>query len=325
MTATGRWIGGLALMACLLSQPSPTHAGPTVGEAAVGQRFPEATHRVITLRLWPDQAPDEPRPFGEENVTLGPRHGGDRIGVVTRPSAIVVQPKHFSGDTAAVFVCPGGGYGSLGVDSGGTDVIRWLNGLGITGIYLKYRVPKRHQGFPMHHHALQDIQRAVSLVRFRAEELRIDANRVGVIGFSAGGNLAAMLGTHHRPEDRMYTPINDLDRLSCRPDFVMLVAAAYLTMPILSHDLDPQLHVDRTARNLTPPFFITSASTDKFTVGSSLFALALRERRVSVEVHFYEYGGHAEGVTERENNRWFDQATDWLRRRGILDKAAHER
>src|SRR5581483_4479906 len=103
-----------------------------------------------------------------------------------------------SAATPAVLVCPGGGYGSLGIDQGGVDVIHWLNEMGGTGVYMKYRVPKRHANYPMHHQPLQDIQRAVSLLRSRADELKIDPKRIGVIGFSAGGNLAAMLGTHHQ-------------------------------------------------------------------------------------------------------------------------------
>lgn len=98
----------------------------------------------------------------------------------------------------------------------------------------------------------------------------------------------------------------------------MLVAPAYLTNPIVSGTLDPALQLDKIARNLTPPFFITSASTDKFTVGASHFALALREHHVPVEVHLYEKGGHAEGVSERPDNQWPSMAADWMRRKGII-------
>ena len=274
----------------------PTDAELTPGEREVRRHFPADAARVTTIRLWPGAAPDEPRPIGAESVGEGAR--SSHITNVTQPSVTVVQPMNATAATPAVFVCPGGGYGSLGIDVGGVDVIRWLNELGITGVYVKYRVPKRHQGFPMHHHALQDIQRAMSVIRSRAAEFEIDPQRIGVIGFSAGGNLGAMLATHHAKEDRLYAATDAADAISCRPDFVMLVAPAYLTQPIVSGDLDPALKLDKVARNITPPIFITSATTDKFSIGSSHFALALRERHVPVEVHLYEKGGHAEGISD---------------------------
>jgi acetyl esterase/lipase len=309
----------ILLLFCILSDCYATAVELTPGEREVRSYFPEDSAVCTTIRLWPETAPDEPRPIDAEMVGRGTR--SILIQNVTQPSITVVRPKHANAIRPAVVVCPGGGYGSLGVDLGGVDVIRWLHNLGITGIYMKYRVPKRHQGFPVYHHPLQDIQRAVSLIRSRAGELGIDPQRLGVIGFSAGGNLAAMLATNHREEDRAYRAIDDADHFSCRPDFVMLVAPAYLTQPIESTFLDPALKLDGVARNLTPPVFITSATTDKFTIGASLFALALREKRASVEVHLYEKGGHAEGVNERPDNQWPLMASDWMRRKGIIQQS----
>lgn len=291
----------------------------TPGEREVRRHFPAEAASATTIRLWPGTVPDEPRPIGAESVGQGAR--SSHIQNVTQPSITVVRSKKANGATPAVLVCPGGGYGSLGVDLGGVDVIRWLHELGITGVYMKYRVPKRHQGFPMHHQPLQDIQRAVSLIRSQAAELQIDPKRIGVIGFSAGGNLAAMLATHHAEGDRIYPAGDDVDKVSCRPDFVMLVAPAYLTEPIVSPTLDPALKLDAVARNMTPPVFITSATTDKFSVGASHFALALREKHVSVEVHLYEKGGHAEGVSDRPDNQWPLMAADWMQRKGIIPRA----
>jgi len=308
-------LASTSLVSLYAAEPASLMLSP--GELKVQEHFKAAEVAVTTLRLWPDGAPDEPRPFGEEEVSTG-RNGGFRIGVVTQPSVTIVSPKNASAATPVVLVCPGGGYGSLGINQGGVDVIQWLNELGVTGVYMKYRVPKRHGDYPMHHQPLQDIQRAVSLIRSRADKLKIDPSRIGVIGFSAGGNLAAMLGTHHQEKDRLYAAVDAADRLSCRPDYVMLVAPAYLTTPIVSHTLDPQLQLESVARNLTPPFFITSATTDKFTIGASLFALALREKRIPVEVHFYEQGGHAEGISERTTNQWSIMAADWMRRKNFI-------
>jgi acetyl esterase/lipase len=324
----------LLLAALLIAWPAPA-AEPAVepadvdftpGELEVRKHFSADAVRLTTIRLWPGKAPDEPRPIPAESLGDGKQQG--RIHAVTEPSITVVQakngdapPNSVAATNPAVLVCPGGGYGSLGIESGGVDVIRWLNEIGISGVYLKYRVPKRHADFPMHHQPLQDIQRAMSLVRSRAADLHIDPKRIGVIGFSAGGNLAAMLATHHRKEDRLYPPVDEADSTSCRPDFVLMVAPAYLTVPILSAALDPQLQLDKVARNLTPSMFITSATTDKFSVGACHFALALREQHVPVELHLYEKGGHAEGIHAGPDNQWPSMAADWMRRSGILRPA----
>ncbi len=242
-------IGCIAILLCT----TITSAGDgvareelTVGEVEVRKHLPSDVFDVTTLRLWPNNAPDEVRPIADEAVLDGAR--SRRITNVSRPSITVAHPKGCTEATPVVIVCPGGGYGGLSITDGGVDIIEWLRSLGVTGVYMKYRVPKRHQGFEQHHHALQDIQRAMCLLRGHADKLGIDPKRIGAIGFSAGGHLVTMLSTNHLPEHRLYEAIDDHDRLSCRPDFVALVAPAYVTMPILSDQLDPALHVDSIAQ-----------------------------------------------------------------------------
>ncbi|QDU93863.1 alpha/beta hydrolase [Lignipirellula cremea] len=295
----------------------------TPGETAIRKHLSDDDYRITTIRLWPNEAPDEPRPIGEETVVKGER--GDRIERVTQPSMTIARPTNAPTPTPAVIVCPGGGYGSLGIETGGVDVVQWLKEAGVAGVYLKYRVPKRHQGYAMHHHALQDIQRAVCLLRSRAQELQIDPDRIGVIGFSAGGNLAAMLSGNHGTMDRLYERIDKADEASCRPNFVAMVAPAYLTDPILSDNLVPELKLDTADRNQTPPTFIASATTDKFTVGSCHYLLALRDKRVSVELHLYERGGHAEGIHDGPDNQWPVMFKDWMLRKGLLGESHAEK
>ena len=307
--STSRGADGVEAAACVA----------TPGETEVRKHLSDTEYEITTIRLWSDQAPDEPRPIPAESVSEGRR--GMRIENVTQPAIIVARPKNLTEPAPAMLVCPGGGYGSLGIEEGGVDIIHWIKPLDIVGVYLKYRVPKRNQGFAMYHQALQDIQRAVSLLRSRAQELCLDPDRIGVIGFSAGGNLAAMLATHHQAEDRLYKSSDPVDQISCRPDFVALVAPAYLTEPIVSDKLVPELKPERLARNITPPIFIASASTDKFTVGACYFSLLLREKHVSVELHVYEKGGHAEGIHEGPDNQWPTMFKDWLIRKGVIGKA----
>src|SRR5262249_19542264 len=139
---------------------------------------------------------------------------------VTRPTITLLGPQNSTGKTPAVIVCPGGGYGGLSIRTEGTDLARSLNEPGISGIGLKYRVPKRNQGYAQHHHAVQDLQRAVRLVRRNADAWQIDADKVGVLGFSAGGHLATMLCCNHATN--AYSPIDAADNLSSRPDFAVL-------------------------------------------------------------------------------------------------------
>ena len=317
----------IRLMACLLlfvpaaaaSADDDAAAEWTVGEVEVCKHLSADEFELTTIHLWPGAAPDEPRPLPEELVADIER--GRQIRNVTRPSITVARPKGLNEPLPALIVCPGGGYGGVGVDVGGVDVINWAKSQGMAGVYLKYRVPKRHRGFAQHHHALQDIQRAVSLLRSRASELRIDPGRIGAIGFSAGGHLVALLSTNHGPTARTYEPIDLADAVSCKLDFAAMVAPAYLTNPILSDQLDPALHAENIARNVTPPTFITSAVTDKFTIGATHYLLALREQRVPVEAHIYEAGGHAEGIHDGPDNQWPAMLADWLCRRGVIETA----
>ena len=310
----------LASALSLLHAADPdTAIEPTPGETAIFKELSSDLYRTQLIRLWPEgQVPDEIRNFPPEEVIDGAR--SRMIRMVTVPSVILSRPTGLGPGTPppVVIVCPGGGYGGLSLAEGGTDIIKWLNARGIVGVFLKYRVPKRHQGFPMHHHATQDIQRAISLLRHRAGELAIDPERIGAIGFSAGGHLVAMASTNHQEGQRLYEPIDEADTVSSRPDFAAMVAPAYLTMPIDSDQLDPALRPNEQRLHVTPPTFLTSAVTDKFTIGASHYLLALRKGRVPVEAHIYEKGGHAEGIHEGPDNQWPPAFEDWLHRRGIL-------
>jgi acetyl esterase/lipase len=312
----------LLALASLHAADTPLEDPPalTPGEAEVRKHLSAEEFEITTIRLWPGQPPDEVHAMRDELVIEGRR--GSRIEMVSQPSITVARPKSLKEAAPAILVCPGGGYGSVGISEGGVDIINWLKPLGVIGVFVKYRVPKRNQDYEMYHHALQDIQRATSLLRSRAAELRIDPKRIGAIGFSAGGNLVAMLSIHHRPEDRLYQAIDQADEVSCRPDFVALVAPAYLTNPIVSDKLIPGLDPEKIARNITLPTFITSAITDKFTVGASHYLLLLREKHVPVEFHVYERGGHAEGIHDGPDNQWPRMFKDWLRRQGVIPQPA---
>jgi acetyl esterase/lipase len=213
-----------------------------------------------------------------------------------------------------VVVCPGGGYGILALDLEGTEICEWLNSIGVTGVLLKYRVPKR-PGLEKHIAPLQDVQRAIGLVRSRAQEWHLDPTRIGVLGFSAGGHLAAAASTNY--ETRIYPRTDAADDTSCRPDFSVLVYPAYLTVKDQGDKISPELPI--TAQ--TPPTFIVMAEDDPIRVENALFyTLALKNAKVPCELHIYPTGGHGYGL--RPNGQtvttWPQRAAEWMGARGLL-------
>jgi len=195
----------------------------------------------------------------------------------------------------------------------GEDVARWLNSHGVTGVLLKYRVPRR-AGLPKHLAPLQDAQRAMSLVRARADQWKIDPKRIGILGFSAGGHLAAAASCNF--DQRQYEPIDEIDRQSCRPDFAILVYPAYL---VEKDSLAPEIRISKE----NPPTLFIHAADDRISPENSIAMFrALRQQGVPAELHVYGSGGHGFGMHENGQpvNRWPDRAADWMKQHGWLNK-----
>jgi acetyl esterase/lipase len=273
------------------------------------------------IMLWPDVAPGDKGDLGEERDTTKPTDGKvagqtvQRIGNVSKPTLTIYRAPKEKNTGAAVLVCPGGAYNILALDLEGTEVCEWLNSIGVTAALLKYRVPRR-AGLEKHAAALQDAQRAFSLLRHRAGDLGIDPQRMGVLGFSAGGHLAATFST---TAERSYPVVDDADKVKLRPDFTVLIYPAYLTVKEQNDAIAPELHVTTN----TPPTFICIAQDDAVRMENALFyALALKQAKVPVELHLYPTGGHGYGLrrTGEAVAAWPDRAGDWLRMRGWLGK-----
>jgi acetyl esterase/lipase len=274
------------------------------------------------IELWPAGAPgdkgglpaeqDLTKP--EENLIAGRRL--IRLGNVSKPTITVYSPAADKNTGAAVVVCPGGGYHILALDLEGTEVCEWLNSIGVTGVLLKYRVPKR-PGQPEYAAPLQDAQRALGLVRQHATSWGLDPNRIGVLGFSAGGNLAALLSNNYAA--RTYPAVDGAEMLSCRPDFSVLIYPAYLTDKDNGDRVRPELPITTN----TPPTFISIAQDDPVRVENVLgYTLGLQQAKVPVELHIYPTGGHGYGLRRTENpvTFWPDRAADWMRSRGWLTR-----
>jgi acetyl esterase/lipase len=284
---------------------------PFVLSSSAGEPLP-------VVPLWPDLAPGDKGPIAEEHDTTQPKDGlvagrtVIRLGDVYKPSITIHRPAAGRQNGSAVVVCPGGGYSILAMDLEGTEVCDWLNSVGVTGVLLKYRVPKR-PGLEKHTAPLQDVQRALGLVRSRAGQWGIDPHRVGVLGFSAGGHLAAMASTDF--SQRSYPAVDEADQASCRPDFSILIYPAYLTVKDPAGQIAPELKLTTN----TPPTFIAMAQDDPIGVDNALFyALALRKFNVPFELHVYPVGGHGYGLrpTEKLVTTWPLRAADWMRTLG---------
>src|SRR5262245_58135722 len=191
----------------------------------------KAAEEPLVVPVWPGAVPGDYGSIGPERVRTpsdAPTKDATWITSVTKPTITVFRPAKEKNTGAAMIICPGGGYWNLAWDLEGEEVAAWLNSVGMTGIVLKYRVPRR-PGQPEPLPApgpLLDAQRAVSLVRSRAEEWGIDPNRIGIVGFSAGGHLAVMTATYF--DKRAYEPIDDIDKVSCRPNFAVVIYPGYL-------------------------------------------------------------------------------------------------
>jgi acetyl esterase/lipase len=245
---------------------------------------------------------------------------------VSRPTMTVYSPKG-KNTGAAVVVFPGGGYQELAIDLEGTEVCDWLTSRGITCVLLKYRVPDSgpawHDDCRCYIHpkapaALEDAQRTVGLLRFRAAEWHIDPHKIGVLGFSAAGHLVANISTHFA--QRAYAPVDAADKESCRPDFALALYPGHLWVDDKKFELNPEVPVTSE----TPPTFLLQAEDDHLDgINQSLvYYIALKNAGVSVEMHLYAQGGHAFGLrrTELPITGWPQLMETWLGTIGMIPK-----
>lgn len=252
------------------------------------------------------------------------------------PTLTICLPHDAKPTTAGlpvVLVLPGGGYGGLAMGHEGDNVARWLNGIGVGAMILKYRLPTDGYRHPV---PLHDAQRAMRLIRARAGEWGVDPHRIGVMGFSAGGHLASTLATHF--DDGLATATDPVDHLGCRPDY------AVLGYPVITLKL-PYTHVGSRDNLLgpnpapaliealsnetqvtprTPPTFLLHTTDDEAVPveNSLLFYQALRKVGVPAELHIYQHGAHGCGVYNQPGpagETWIEMCEKWMRLNKFID------
>ena len=300
----------LAIFLAFASMPSLLHAQQPAWSPAPGLK---------EMPLWPNGAPGAtPNPLAEADMTKPTDNliAGKpvvRLGNVSMPT-MTLYPAKGKPNGAAVVVFPGGGYSILAIDLEGTEVCDWLNSTGVACLLVKYRVPDSGP-YPKSSAALQDAQRAVGMAREHAAEWNIDPSKIGVLGFSAGGHLAAAISTHF--DKRVYEPVDAADKLSCRPDFAVLIYPGYLAMEHENFAPNPNIEVT----NKTPPTFLLQAENDTVHVENAIvYFMELKKAEVPAELHVYADGGHGYGLrpTSLPVTKWPQLVAIWLGTIGVV-------
>ncbi|MFC2112826.1 alpha/beta hydrolase [Bacteroidota bacterium] len=262
--------------------------------------------------IWPGEAPGEVEELPPESDTTTPSDDlvGERRVIrltnVTVPTITIYKPDPANDTKTAVIIAPGGGHQILAMDMEGTEVADWFNSIGVTGIVLKYRVPgKAWNPDKRWLSSVQDGQRAMSLVRGRAEEIGIDPNKIGIIGFSAGGSPVIYTAL---TRERLYDPVDNYDSISFRPDFAA---------PIYSGRIPEGAELTEEC----PPFFMVITHDDRSPESIAETYIALKKANISAELHIYESGGHGYGLrrTELPVTSWPDRMEDWMRKLKLLE------
>ncbi|MEM7384390.1 MAG: alpha/beta hydrolase [Verrucomicrobiota bacterium] len=260
--------------------------------------------------LWPGLAPGETtrhpgvtqpfRPHEKPPVT--------RVTQITQPKFTVHLAEKPNG--AGIVILPGGGFGKVVTDKEGTEAAKWLNELGIAAFVLSYRTNEGDEDLDGWEKPLQDAQRLLSMVRSRAEEWKLKKNRIGLLGFSAGGHVAARVLSSN---ERSYRLVDDHDYLAFRPDFALLIYPWKIYDPTTS-----RLAGGIEILDSCPTTFLLHTDDDQSTsLGAVLFYAGLKKKRIPAELHVYGNGGHGYGLREVEGSEvatWPDRAAHWLKR-----------
>ncbi len=267
----------------------------------------------LTMTLWPGTPPGGiPDGIGAEEWIPGTENPPIvRVQNVSVPTLALYKSAKPNGTCVVIF--PGGGYYKLAYNLEGSEIAQWLNRLGITAVVVKYRIPRR-AGLEKHQAPLQDAQRAIRLVRANAESWGINPNRVGVLGFSAGGHLTVMAATQYKTVT--YDPLDKFDKFDCRPNFAIPIYPAYM----MENEKEKKSSVSLSELVLidknTPPMFVSVADRDENRgAASARLFIKLYEAGVPAEIHLINGKAHGYGIRSDRGRvaQWNRNCENWLR------------
>jgi endo-1,4-beta-xylanase len=305
-------VGGMVMAACTAAHENGVSA--TVVRAGVA---PAHESLPAAVPLWPNGAPGSEGQTSPENVEIRtdkakPHFQESTVSIlrnIHNPSITPFLPDPAKATGVALIIAPGGGFEHLSIDREGYQVARYMAAHGIAGFVLKYRLSRTPGDmYKTDVHALMDAQRAVRLVRSRAAEWHVDPDRVGMVGFSAGGTLTYLTATHFK--EPVQGTDDAVDKLSCRLNFQGLIyGGGGRSDAAIDKDL--------------PPTFMAAAADDRLSTGMPAAFAKLREAGISAELHIYARGGHGFGMwpTDLPAGKWADEFVDWMKGEGLLSPA----
>jgi acetyl esterase/lipase len=268
------------------------------------------------IDLWPAGLPRGSVQFSADKIAAAKKKTTEeRIAFVDQPSLTLFRAPADKANGAGLIICPGGAYNILAWPKEGLEVAEYFNSVGVTCAVLQYRVPRRNPDTP-HVEPLQDAQRAIRLMRHNGKAWGVDPERVGILGFSAGGHLTTMAGLHFKKP--AYPGTDDVDKQSARPDFICPIYPAYYADERTPAPLDALMKVTKE----TPPTFIAVTSDDKLRgYNSAQFYLELKKAGVPAELHVYSLGGHGYGIrpSDKPISKWHHRCSDWMRAMGLFE------
>ena len=284
----------------------------------------------MTINLWPNQIPNSKINNAYQEMDVNKNGQLSSVSKVSVPTLSIFLPENADSNGTAVVICPGGGYSHLAINKEGFKVAKWFNSLGIAAFVLKYRLPSDAIMEDKSVGPLQDAQEALRIVRKNAEKWNINPNKIGIMGFSAGGHLASTLSTHYNEEVYVH------DKISAKPNFSILIYPVISMKKAITHERS-RTHLlgdtpsdeivalfsdEQQIDSLTPPAFLIHASDDKTVpVENSIdYYMALKNSGVSAEMHIYEIGGHGFGLGVKGTSLyWTEQCEHWLKTNHFLD------
>jgi acetyl esterase/lipase len=284
---------------------------------------------IDNMKLWPNQAP-----YSDGKATPMKEVRPAFFGNIGEAELDIYRPDPAKANGTAVIICPGGGYVGEALIKEGSDVAKWFNSYGVTGIVLKYRIPGADGVTNREKAPLSDAQRAIRYIRSKSAELSLKSNQIGIMGFSAGGHLASTAGTHYDQGDAQAT--DPVEKMSCRPDFMLLIYPVVSMDSTITHrgsrqnllgkNPDPEkvkyYSADQNVTSDTPPTFLVHATDDKTVkVDNSInLYFALQRMGIPVEMHIFEKGGHGFGLDQMKGTAlsWPDRCKGWLEQHNLL-------